>query len=109
MGYPLLAVTVALALTRFWWLAFGPGVVLALVVYFFRSPPGPFRRNLVCSWRTCDGTVAEVSRIEHDEYIGGPAVRIGIFLSIFNVHINRCPARAGRSSFAMLRANSSMR
>ena len=38
-----------------------------------------------------DGTVAEVTELEHDEYIGGPAVRIGIFLSIFNVHINRTP------------------
>ena len=41
-----------------------------------------------------DGTVAEVAPLEHDEFIGGPAVRIGIFLSIFNVHLNRAPAAA---------------
>jgi phosphatidylserine decarboxylase len=41
-----------------------------------------------------DGTIAEVVDLEHDEFIGGPAVRIGIFLSIFNVHINRSPTSA---------------
>ena len=38
-----------------------------------------------------DGKVVEITRLEHDEFIGGPAVRIGIFLSIFNVHLNRAP------------------
>jgi phosphatidylserine decarboxylase len=41
-----------------------------------------------------DGKVAEVTRLDHDEFFGGPAVRIGIFLSIFNVHLNRSPAAA---------------
>ena len=38
--------------------------------------------------------MAEITRLAHDEFIGGPAVRIGIFLSIFNVHLNRAPAES---------------
>ena len=38
-----------------------------------------------------DGKLVLIERVEHDEYIGGPAVKFGIFLSIFNVHTNRTP------------------
>ena len=34
--------------------------------------------------------------LDHDEFVGGPAVRIAIFLTLFNVHINRMPCRCGR-------------
>jgi len=94
MSYPLLAATIVLALTPFWYTAIVPGVLLALVVYFFRDPPRrvPQEPGLLVS--PCDGTMAEITELEFDEYIGGPAVRIGVFLSIFNVHINRAPSRA---------------
>lgn len=94
MSYPLLAATIVLALTPFWYTAVVPGVLLALVVYFFRDPPRrvPQEPGLLVS--PCDGTMAEITELEFDEYIGGPAVRIGVFLSIFNVHINRAPSRA---------------
>ena len=38
-----------------------------------------------------DGKVSDITEIDHDDIIGGPAVRIGIFLSVFNVHVNRSP------------------
>ena len=99
MGWPLLALT--LAALFFLWptyycaAAIVPGVLLGLVVYFFRDPPRrvPSDANLIVS--PADGKIAEIKHLEHDEFIGGPAVRIGIFLSIFNVHINRAPT-AGR-------------
>ena len=38
-----------------------------------------------------DGKVVSIEEIELDEVLGGPAVAVGIFLSVFNVHINRSP------------------
>ncbi len=91
MGWPLLALSVLLACT--WWYAAPiPAVLLGLVVYFFRDPPRavPTEPGLLVA--PADGKVVEITRLAHDEFIGGPAVRIGIFLSIFNVHLNRAPA-----------------
>ena len=68
--------------------------MLGLIVYFFRDPPRrvPQEPGLLVS--PADGKVVEITPLEHDEFVGGPAVRIGIFLSIFNVHLNRSPAAA---------------
>lgn len=90
MACSLLALTAALAWWG-WYLAILPGAILALIVWFFRDPPRrvPQGQGLVVS--PADGTIAEIERLEHDEFIGGPAVKIGVFLSIFNVHINRAP------------------
>ena len=101
MGWPLLCLTVFFAWYG-WYVApvFGfPvalvfGALLALVVWFFRDPPRriPQEPGLLVS--PADGKVVEVTRLDRDEFIGGPAVRIGIFLSIFSVHLNRAPAAA---------------
>jgi phosphatidylserine decarboxylase len=93
MAWPLLA----LAIVGFWYhpaLAVSPAILLAFVLYFFRDPTRvvPQEPGLLVS--PADGTVAEVARLDHDEFVGGPAMRIGIFLSIFNVHINRAPAES---------------
>jgi phosphatidylserine decarboxylase len=98
MGWPLLAITILtvyLSWPTYWSaLAVVPAALLGLVVYFFRDPPRrvPSEVGLIVS--PADGKIAEITRLEHDEFIGGPAVRIGIFLSIFNVHINRAPVES---------------
>ncbi|MGD0898810.1 MAG: phosphatidylserine decarboxylase [Thermoguttaceae bacterium] len=93
MGGPLLALSIAAGCLA-WYLALVPAAALVLVVYFFRDPPRriPEEPDLLVS--PADGTIAEITRLDHDEFVGGPAVRIGIFLSIFNVHLNRSPAAA---------------
>ncbi len=89
-GWPLL-VLVVLAWRWEPWTSVVPGTLLALVVWFFRDPPRrvPGGPGLVVA--PADGKVVEIVPVEHDEFVGGPAVRIGIFLSIFNVHVNRAP------------------
>jgi phosphatidylserine decarboxylase len=93
MGVPLLAATIGMGWYD-WPLALVPGVLLGFVLYFFRDPPRAVPTEPGQLVSPADGTVAEVNELEHHEFVGGPAVRIGIFLSIFNVHVNRAPAAA---------------
>jgi phosphatidylserine decarboxylase len=94
MGLPLLALTIALALTPHWYLAILSAVPLCLIVYFFRDPLRAIPTGPGLLVAPADGKVVEITRLENDEFIGGPAVRIGIFLSIFNVHLNRAPSES---------------
>ena len=78
-----------------WLLAVTAGVIGVLIAWFFRNPQRsiPAQPGQVVS--PADGTIVEIEELAHDEFVGGPARKIGIFLSIFNVHINRAPI-AGR-------------
>ncbi len=93
MGWPLAAVAAGLIwVGGIWqWLAIGPAVLLFLIVYFFRDPPRRIPTDAGVIVAPADGKVVDITPLENYEFIGGPAVRIGIFLSIFNVHINRAP------------------
>ena len=93
-GWPLWALTI-LAAIYVWYLAFVPGILLCLVIYFFRDPPRkvPAGQGVIVS--PADGKITEVADLDHDDFIGGPAVRISIFLSIFNVHLNRARSNRG--------------
>ncbi len=72
-------------------LSFVAFIIAGLIVWFFRDPSRstPTLPGLVIS--PADGKVVDIEDLEHDEYIGGPALKVGIFLSIFSVHINRAP------------------
>jgi phosphatidylserine decarboxylase len=82
-----------LAVWQYWPAAVLPLVIWVWVLAFFRDPRrvALFARGELCA--PADGTVTEITRLEHHEVIGGPAIRIGIFLSIFDVHANRSPCR----------------
>jgi phosphatidylserine decarboxylase len=68
-------------------------VVLIWVLMFFRDPERccPSDRNLLLA--PADGQITDIETVEESNFIGGAAVRIGIFLSIFDTHINRAPCR----------------
>lgn len=67
---------------------------LVWVLSFFRDPERkvPQDKNILIS--PADGTVTDVDILEGCEYIEGRVMRVGIFLSIFSVHINRAPCAA---------------
>jgi phosphatidylserine decarboxylase len=71
-------------------------VLMGLTVFvacFFRNPPReiPGGENSVVA--PADGRVIDVAEVEGPD--GNKWLRVGIFLSVFNVHVNRCPL-AGR-------------
>lgn len=67
------------------------GSVLIWSLSFFRDPARscPTDENLLLA--PADGTITDIKTVQEDGYIGGTALRIGIFLSIFSTHINRAP------------------
>jgi phosphatidylserine decarboxylase len=72
-------------------LAFIPLVPFLIVLWFFRDPnrQGPQDADLLLS--PADGTVSDITEVDEPHFIRGKAMRIGIFLSPFNVHVNRMP------------------
>lgn len=87
------ATAVVLGLT-FWPLAIPLAAVLVWLFAFFRDPERaiPVDEHLMVS--PADGVVSDITKIENDALLGSPAIRVGIFLSVFNVHINRSPCDA---------------
>lgn len=78
---------------RWWWASVL--VVLGLfVLYFFRDPERRIPADPEAVLSPADGRVVE---IVDEQYAGCPGRRVSIFLSIFDVHVNRAPV-AGRIS-----------
>ena len=65
--------------------------VLIWALMFFRDPERSCPADINLLLAPADGHVTEIERVEENNFIGGPALRIGIFLSIFDIHINRAP------------------
>lgn len=82
------------ALLTFWLVELVLLALLVWVLLFFRDPQRPVPQDETLLLAPADGTVTDIEGVDRDEFVGGPALRIGIFLSIFNVHINRAPCRA---------------
>lgn len=72
-------------------LAVIPLVPFGIIVWFFRDPDrtGVVDETVLLS--PADGTVSDIVEVDEPAFIGGKATRIGIFLSPFNVHVNRVP------------------
>jgi phosphatidylserine decarboxylase len=87
--------TFALALNRrSWplWLAAVLLIIVALwVAYFFRDPErtGERGEHLVIS--PADGKVVQIAEVEEPAFLKERAMRISIFMNVFNVHVNRYP------------------
>ena len=90
--------TAAAAVVGWWWLALPLVLLTAAVVLFFRDPQRrpPAQRGVFVA--PADGRVSSVHTVDHFEPLGGPALCVRIFLSVFDVHVNRSPCHGVVSS-----------
>jgi phosphatidylserine decarboxylase len=95
-GFPFIGIGAGVTLTL--WIigltltAFVAGALTLFVIFFFRDPDRvpPSGHGIVLS--PADGKVLEVKRVESpDNPLGEPAIKVSIFMSVFNVHVNRNP------------------
>lgn len=69
-----------------------PAVIACYCIYFFRNPERkiPADENLIVS--PADGTVQDVVELDGDDFVKSSCCRkVIIFLSVFDVHVNRSP------------------
>ena len=83
------------ALTRrswpLWLLAFGLTLVALWVAYFFRDPERSGARGEQWIIAPADGKVVMVTEVDEPTFLHGRAIRVSIFMNVFNVHVNRYP------------------
>jgi len=93
-GWPFLAVSfvVAAALTWFGFvvLAVLAWVVFAFILQFFRDPPRTIPQGANAVLSPADGRIVVVEKAR-DPYLDRDALKISVFMNVFNVHSNRSP------------------
>jgi phosphatidylserine decarboxylase len=99
---PLVLALVLLALLRVYWPAQGllVDIVIALVLaltafvfYFFRDPEREVPADPAIIVSAADGLVVSVEEMDEPDFQLGRRLRIAVFLSVFDVHVNRSPVQ----------------
>ena len=92
-GWPFLAVSLALAVAGTVWCAVWsiPLWIIALfVLQFFRDPPREIPQDAGAVLSPADGRIVAVERV-NDPYVQREAIKVSVFMNVFNVHSNRSP------------------
>ena len=99
-GIPTLITATLVLAWGLWLLPDGPvrwvgyavaGFAWCFTLAFFRNPRRTPQGDARCLIAPADGLVWDVTELDEPDFIKGRAVRIGIFLSVFDVHVNRSP------------------
>jgi len=75
-----------------WWIAAAAWMALSIwVVAFFRDPNREGARGHQYVVAPADGKVVSIVEADEPSFFNGRAVRISIFMNVFDVHVNRYP------------------
>ena len=102
-GLPFILIAALLLVGAAWWARAGEPsplrsvvpwicvVLLLFVAYFFRDPERSIPSGTGVVVSPADGRILDVVPAADEDFMGPGATRITIFLSIFNVHVQRAP------------------
>jgi phosphatidylserine decarboxylase len=101
-GYPFIGIATLLAVAAFalalarrswslWLLAVLITILALWVAYFFRDPERSGERGSNIVVAPADGKLIMIAEVDEPAFIGGRAMRLSIFMNVFNVHVNRYP------------------
>ena len=94
-GIPFVLVPLLIGMLLAWlgWFALAGllAAVTGFMIYFFRDPERVISSDLNAVVAAADGTVTDITEIDETELLKTKTRRVGIFLSIFDVHTNRAP------------------
>jgi phosphatidylserine decarboxylase len=75
-----------------WWIAWVVWLALAVwVVAFFRDPHRNGQRGECLLLAPADGKVVSVLETDEPAFFGSRAIRVSIFMNVFDCHVNRYP------------------
>ncbi|TGE32342.1 phosphatidylserine decarboxylase family protein [Desulfosporosinus sp. Sb-LF] len=104
-GWFYLAILTVLSVFAYWiwpWFVILPGILFLFILFFFRNPQRIIPADEHTLVSPADGVVMDVERVFEDQFLATESIRIRIFLSVFNVHVNRSPM-AGKVVFRAYR------
>ena len=101
-GFPFIGIASALAIAAFafalarrswtlWLLALVLTVLALWVAYFFRDPERSGERSPHIVVAPADGKLIMITEVDEPTFVEGRAIRLSIFMNVFNVHVNRYP------------------
>ncbi len=93
-GWPFIAIAVVLAagiqaFAGFAWAAF-PWLIVLFMIQFFRDPARSIPSEPGAVLSPADGRIVSVEKVR-DPYLERDALKISVFMNVFNAHSNRSP------------------
>jgi phosphatidylserine decarboxylase len=94
-GYPFIIISViAVVLFAIWnlkWLMGISVLILIFMVFFFRDPNRPIPEGPGIVLAPADGKIISIEKVSETPFLPERSWKLSIFMTIFNVHINRIP------------------
>ena len=85
-------IVAGLAAAGFRWGAAATALLAVWVMWFFRDPERRWTRGEELILAPADGKVVSIAEVDEPAFLGGMAVRVSIFMNVFDCHVNRYPA-----------------